>query len=48
MAEWITLARPYAKAAFDYAREQQAREHNALADWSRQLNLVAAIIGTGW
>ena len=41
MAEWITLARPYAKAAFDYAREQ-----NALAEWSRQLNLAAAVIGS--
>jgi F-type H+-transporting ATPase subunit delta len=40
MAEWITLARPYAKAAFDYARAE-----NALAEWSRQLNLAAAVIG---
>lgn len=40
MAEWITLARPYAKAAFDYARE-----HNALGDWSRQLQLAASLIG---
>ena len=45
MAEWITLARPYAKAAFDYAREAQTREHNALGDWSQQLNLAAALIG---
>jgi F-type H+-transporting ATPase subunit delta len=41
MAEWITLARPYAKAAFDYALE-----HNALGEWSRQLNLAAAVIGS--
>lgn len=41
MAESITLARPYAKAAFDYALEQ-----NALADWSRQLNLAATVAGT--
>jgi F-type H+-transporting ATPase subunit delta len=41
MAEWITLARPYAKAAFDYALEQ-----NALGEWSRQLNLAAAVIAS--
>lgn len=45
MAEWITLARPYAKAAFDYARAELTRDQNALADWSRQLNLAAAVIG---
>lgn len=46
MAEWITLARPYAKAAFDYALEERARDPNALAEWSRQLNLAAAVVGT--
>lgn len=45
MAEWITLARPYAKAAFDFALAQQAREPNALVEWSRQLNLAAAVVG---
>jgi F-type H+-transporting ATPase subunit delta len=45
MAEWITLARPYAKAAFDYAVAEQQSNQNALADWSRQLNLAAAVIG---
>jgi len=38
MAEWITLARPYANAAFDYAVE-----HNALGDWLRQLRVAAAV-----
>jgi F-type H+-transporting ATPase subunit delta len=46
MAEWITLARPYAKAAFDYALEQKALEPNALGEWSRQLNLAAAVIAS--
>lgn len=41
MAEWSTLARPYAKAAFDYARER-----NDLGGWSKQLALLAAIVGT--
>lgn len=38
MAEPITLARPYAKAAFE-----QAREAGALAEWDAQLALAAAI-----
>ncbi|MDX9874592.1 MAG: F0F1 ATP synthase subunit delta [Spongiibacteraceae bacterium] len=40
MAEWSTLARPYAKAAFDYAVE-----HNALDRWSQQLAQVATVTG---
>jgi F-type H+-transporting ATPase subunit delta len=38
MAELSTLARPYAKAAFEYARE-----HNALAQWSGQLATAATV-----
>ena len=38
MAELSTLARPYAKAAFEYARE-----HSALAGWSEQLTIAAAV-----
>lgn len=38
MAELSTLARPYAKAAFEYARE-----HNVLAPWSEQLAIIAAV-----
>ena len=38
MAELSTLARPYAKAAFEYARE-----HNVLAQWSEQLATAAAV-----
>ncbi|PLW70910.1 F0F1 ATP synthase subunit delta [Pseudohalioglobus lutimaris] len=38
MAEISTLARPYAKAAFEYAREK-----GALAQWSEQLGTVAAV-----
>ncbi len=39
MAELSTLARPYAKAAFEYARE-----HDALAGWSEQLGTAAAVV----
>lgn len=38
MAELITIARPYAVAAFEAAKES-----NALAEWSDQLNNLAAI-----
>jgi len=39
MAELTTVARPYAKAAFEFAREK-----GALAVWSDALALVAALI----
>lgn len=38
MAELSTLARPYAKAAFEYARE-----HKALDAWAQQLATAAAV-----
>ncbi len=38
MAELITIARPYAVAAFE-----AAKEGNTLAEWSEQLNGLAAI-----
>jgi F-type H+-transporting ATPase subunit delta len=41
MAEWSTLARPYARAAFEFALE-----HNALGEWSRQLAQLAAVTAT--
>jgi len=40
MAELSTLARPYAKAAFEYARER-----SALGEWSEQLSTAAAVAG---
>ncbi|MCK2043388.1 F0F1 ATP synthase subunit delta [Chromohalobacter sp. TMW 2.2308] len=39
MAETSTVARPYAKAAFEYARDQQALEA-----WSGQLATVAQVV----
>lgn len=38
MAELTTLARPYAKAAFEYAQT-----HQQLADWSAALGVLAAV-----
>jgi F-type H+-transporting ATPase subunit delta len=39
VAERATIARPYAKAAFEYARQA-----NALAEWSQGLNAAAEIV----
>lgn len=39
MAEKVTIARPYARAAFDYARE-----HDALARWSEFLAKASAVV----
>ena len=41
MAELTTVARPYAKAAFEYANAQGASE---LTIWSNQLALAATIV----
>ncbi|MFK0344418.1 F0F1 ATP synthase subunit delta, partial [Pseudomonas asiatica] len=38
MAELTTLARPYAKAAFEHAQA-----HQQLANWSAMLGLAAAV-----
>jgi F-type H+-transporting ATPase subunit delta len=40
VAEAATLARPYAKAAF-----QTARDHKLLAEWSASLAVAAALVG---
>lgn len=40
MAELTTIARPYAKAAFEFARDK-----GLLADWSAQLALAAGLAG---
>lgn len=39
MAELSTLARPYARAAFEYASEEKA-----LTEWSDELRLIAAVV----
>ena len=40
MAETVTIARPYAEAAFRLAREQ-----NRLEQWSQMLRLLAIVVG---
>ncbi|MFK7829849.1 MAG: F0F1 ATP synthase subunit delta [Congregibacter sp.] len=44
MAELSTLARPYAKAAFEYARSETASNANALSEWLTELQLIAAVV----
>ncbi len=39
MAERVTLARPYGKAAFEYARERKE-----FAQWSKLLSIAAAVV----
>ena len=39
MAELSTLARPYAKAAFDYAKEQ-----NAINNWEAFLSVASDVV----
>lgn len=39
MAENVTIARPYARAAFAFARE-----HNAFASWSKWLSAAASLV----
>jgi len=43
MAEAITIARPYAVAVFRLAKEQGAKQKQALTTWSDALALLAAI-----
>ncbi|BBI54913.1 hypothetical protein HORIV_73340 [Vreelandella olivaria] len=39
MAELLTVARPYAKAAFEYARD-----HEALDSWSQALSFLSVAV----
>lgn len=44
MAELVTVARPYAKAAFTFAQEKLASEPKAFAEWSAMLGFAAAVM----
>lgn len=43
MAEKSTIARPYALAAFELAKEQSQTDPNSLARWSDMLGFAAAV-----
>ena len=39
MSEYVTIARPYAQAAFDFAKE-----HNAVDDWLAMISFMKAVV----
>ncbi len=43
MSELTTIARPYAKAAFDFAVEQSAKEKSAVENWTNMLAFMSAV-----
>lgn len=44
MSELTTIARPYAKAAFDFAVEQQAQNKSAVEKWTEMLSFVSQVV----
>jgi F-type H+-transporting ATPase subunit delta len=44
MAELLTIARPYAEAAFGVAQDEQAQRQDALANWSQALARLASVM----
>ncbi|WP_439240440.1 MULTISPECIES: F0F1 ATP synthase subunit delta [unclassified Lonepinella] len=43
MSELTTIARPYAKAAFDFAVEQSATDKSAVQKWAEMLGFAAQV-----
>ncbi|WP_439236439.1 F0F1 ATP synthase subunit delta [Lonepinella koalarum] len=43
MSELTTIARPYAKAAFDFAVEQSATDKSAVQKWTEMLSFAALV-----
>ncbi|OOF60025.1 F0F1 ATP synthase subunit delta [Rodentibacter myodis] len=44
MSELTTIARPYAKAAFDFALEQSANNKSAVEKWTKMLGFLTALV----
>ncbi|MFY1027927.1 F0F1 ATP synthase subunit delta [Actinobacillus seminis] len=44
MSELTTIARPYAKAAFDFAVERSATDKSAVKKWAEMLNFLAEAV----
>lgn len=44
MSELTTVARPYAKAGFDFALQQSATDKSAVEKWIEMLNFVAEVV----
>lgn len=44
MSELTTVARPYAKAAFDFAVEQSSSDKSAVEKWNKMLGFLAEVV----
>lgn len=44
MSELTTIARPYAKAAFDFALEQSVNDKSAVEKWTEMLGFLTALV----
>ena len=44
MSELTTIARPYAKAAFDFAVEQRSVDKSAVGKWGEMLGFLAEVV----
>ena len=44
MSELTTIARPYAKAAFDFAVEQSTSDKSAVEKWNEMLGFLAELV----
>ncbi|MDG6897491.1 ATP F0F1 synthase subunit delta [Actinobacillus delphinicola] len=44
MSDLTTIARPYAKAVFDFAVEESTKDENALDKWEGMLNFLSQLI----
>lgn len=47
MSELTTIARPYAKAAFDFAVEQRSVDKSAVGKWGEMLGFLAEVVEIG-
>ncbi|QLB12130.1 F-type H+-transporting ATPase subunit delta [Bisgaardia hudsonensis] len=44
MSELTTIARPYAKAAFNFAVEQSSNDKSAVEKWAEMLNFLSVVV----
>ncbi|OBY49527.1 F0F1 ATP synthase subunit delta [Aggregatibacter aphrophilus] len=44
MSELTTIARPYAKAAFDFAVEQSSSDKSSVEKWNKMLGFLAEVV----
>ena len=44
MSELTTIARPYAKAAFEFAVEKSEKDKSAVRKWAEMLDFAAQVV----